>query len=172
MNETINIKEKKILEKDECCPVFHPEKWEEKTHQWVEKKFIKSSVPTFFHIPYPPMIGKRITKMVKHAEEAKGLSKYTEDILLLFFDPHAFKSEMYLSVTKKIPGADNTTISGNFISKVFDGPYNAIPKYIKEMNTYLDTQGKKAKNYYVHYAYCPKCAKEKGHNYMVMFAEV
>ena len=55
---------------------------------------------------------------------------------------------------------------------MFDGPFNVIPKFIKEMNEYLDGQGKKAKEYFVHYAYCPKCAKEKGKNYMILFAQV
>ena len=47
-----------------------------------------------------------------------------------------------------------------------------IPKYIKEMETRLASENKKAKDYYIHYAYCPKCAKKFGHNYMVLFAEV
>lgn len=40
------------------------------------------------------------------------------------------------------------------------------------MDSYLSEQNKKAANYYVHYAYCPKCAEKAGHNYMVLFAEV
>ncbi|WP_424279232.1 hydrolase, partial [Eudoraea sp.] len=47
------------VEKQECCPKFHPEKWNEKTFDWDHKKFIKATVPTFFHIPLPPMIGNR-----------------------------------------------------------------------------------------------------------------
>ena len=58
------------------------------------------------------------------------------------------------------------------MTRVFDGPYNAIPRFIKEMDEYLKESGKAAKDYYVHYAYCPKCAKEQGHNYMVLFALV
>ena len=95
-----------------------------------------------------------------------------EDVLVLFTDPHPFKSELYLSVTGTVPNANNVKISGTFLSKVFDGPYNAIPKYIKEMDGYLASKGKKSKKYYVHYAYCPKCAKESGHNYIILFAEV
>ena len=53
----------------ECCPTFHPERWDEKIFNWDHKKFIKASVPTFFHIPLPPMIGKRVTKMMKMAED-------------------------------------------------------------------------------------------------------
>jgi len=157
---------------EECCPEFRPEKWNEKIVDWDQKHFIKMTVPTFFHIPFSPMLGKKITKMMQMAEDSENLSHNKEDILLLFTDPHPFKSEMYLSVTGNVPDANNTTISGTFISKVFEGAYNAIPKFIKQMDVYLNKQEKKAKNYYVHYAYCPKCAKKFGRNYMALFAKV
>ena len=154
----------------ECCPKFHSDKWDEKTFIWDHKKFIKASVPTLFHIPLPPMIGNRVTKMMKLAEDSKKLSADKEEILLLFNDPSAFKSELFLSVTDTVPNAENITLSGTFMSKVFDGAFNAVPKFIKQMDSYLAKQDKKARDYYVHYAYCPKCAKEEGHNYMVLFA--
>jgi len=156
----------------ECCPTFHPEKWDNKTHHWENKKFIKASIPTLFHIPLPPMIGEKVTKMVKMAEDSNKLSDDKEEILLLFYDPSAFKSDLYLSVNDIVSGAVNTTLSGTYMSKVFDGAFNAVPKFIKQMDTYLGKQDKKAHNYYIHYAYCPKFAKEAGHNYMVLFAEV
>jgi len=93
------------------------------------------------------------------------------DMLLLFTDPHPFKSEMYMSVKGEVEGTHNTTMSGTFIAKVFDGPYSAAPKFMKEMDSHLKAKGKKAKKYYVHYAYCPKCSKEAGHNYQILFAE-
>lgn len=161
-----------IVEKQECCPIFHPEKWNEKTFDWNHKKFIKATVPTFFHIPLPPMIGNRITKMMKLAEDSKKLTSNKEDILVLFTDPHAFMSEIYLSVIDNVANANNTTLSGTFMSKVFDGAYNDIPKFIKQMDSYLQNRKAKAQRYYVHYAYCPKCAKEAGHNYIVLFAQL
>lgn len=159
-------------EDQECCPKFNIEKWDAKTHHWENKAFIRESIPQLFHIPFPPMIGWKITKMWKMAEEAKKVLTNKEDVLILFYDPHAFKSEIYLTVRDDVPNANNIKISGDFISKVFDGPYNAIPKFIAEMDKYLAQQNKKAKKYYVHYSYCPKCAQKFGHNYVVLFAEV
>lgn len=156
----------------ECCPKFNPGKWDQKTHNWNNKPFIKETIPTLFHIPFPPMIGRKVGKMCKMMENSKRAEANDEDILLLFRDPCAFKSEIYLSVTGFVPNADNVSISGTFISKVFSGPYNAIPKFVKQMNEYLATQGKKAKDYYVHYAYCPKCAKKYGDNYMILFGQI
>lgn len=159
------------MNKDECCPLFDPQKWDKKTHSWENKQFITEWIPTLFHIPFPPMIGMKMTKMCKLAEASQAMIKDMSDMLALFHDPHPFKSEIFMSVTKEVPQANNTTISGSFISKVFDGPYNAVPKFIKEMDEYLAKDNKKAKDYYIHYAYCPKCSKKYGHNYMILFAQ-
>lgn len=158
--------------KEECCPRFNPKKWDGKTNVWKNKQFIKESLPTFFHIPFPPMIGKKITKMWSLANKSKKIEANKDNILILFRDPSAFKSEIYLSVTGPVKGADNSKLSGTFVSKVFAGPYNAIPKFIKQMSEYLSKKGKAALDYYVHYAYCPKCAKKYGNNYMILFAKV
>ncbi|WP_281541221.1 hydrolase [Maribacter aestuarii] len=161
-----------VKRNEECCATFHPEKWDKKTYHWDRKKFIKASVPTLFHIPLPPMIGNKVTKMMRLAEDSNSLAANKEDVLLLFSDPSAFKTDLFLSVENFIMEAENINLSGTFVSKVFDGAFKAVPKFIKQMNAYLDKQKQKAKNYYVHYAYCPKCAKKEGHNYMVLFAEL
>jgi len=156
----------------ECCPEFNPEKWDKKTLQWENKLFIMETISTFFHIPFPPSIGKKVTKMHFLAEKSGATIPDKTEALILFRDPTAFKSEIYYSVTREIDGANNTSISGKFVTGVFDGPYNSVPRFLKEMEKILKEQGKVAIDYYVHYAYCPKCAKESGHNYMILFALV
>lgn len=162
------------MKKDkECCPKFDTKRWDKKTFKWKNKLFIKESIPALFHFPlFPPIIGKKILKMWDLAKKSKACSKNMGDILVLFYDPTPFKSELYFTVTKKVANAHNVKISGTFMTKIFDGPYNAIPKFIKQMDKYLATKNKKAKRYLVHYAYCPKCSKKYGHNYMILFAEV
>lgn len=159
-------------QRDTCCPVFDPAKWDKKSFHWENKLFLQETLNTFFHIPFPPSIGKKIRRMDSLAERSEAKIPDPTDALVLFRDPTAFKSEISYAVTKEIPGANNATISGEFIAGVFDGPFNHVPKFIKEMDTRLKEGGQKAKDYYVHYAYCPKCAKEQGHNYMVLFALV
>ena len=58
----------------ECCPKFNPEKWDEKTFNWKNKHFIKESIPQLFHIPFPPMIGRKIMKMWELAKKTKKVS--------------------------------------------------------------------------------------------------
>ena len=166
-NEVQTINEPKA----ECCPEFDPVLWNNVEHKWKDRLFLKDSVPEVFHIPLPGTYGKAITRMWEKAEEA-GAAPDRKDFLLLAYDPSPFKSELFMSITKEILGAENVRLSGTFISKVFDGPYNKVPSYIKEMNGYLASTRKVAKKYYFYFAYCPKCAKKYGHNYIVALAEV
>ena len=156
---------------EQCCPKFNPEVWDEKTLNWENKLFIKESIPTLFHIPLTSIIGKRVTKMYNLVVASKA-EPPKEEFLLMFRDPSPFRSEMYMSVTKSVDGGENTSLSGEFETKVFDGPYSAAPKFVKEMETYLEEKAKKAKDYFIHYAYCPKCVKKYNHNYAILFAEV
>ncbi|MBU0612595.1 hypothetical protein KKB10_01130 [Patescibacteria group bacterium] len=157
--------------KEECCPAFNPDPWQGKEHHWQDKLFIMETMPQFFHIPFPSKIGKMMDRQWKKIEDANAEPEMA-DFLWLSYDPSPWKAEHYIAVTKEVPNAENVKISGNFISKVFDGPYNAAPKWIKEMDNYLEEKGKKSKKYYFYYTTCPKCAKKHGHNYVVLFAQI
>jgi hypothetical protein len=75
-------------------------------------------------------------------------------------------------VNHEVPGADNVRLSGTYFSKVFDGPFNEVPQYIREMDIHLNSEGKLARKYYFYFTTCPKCAKKYGHNYIVGLAEI
>lgn len=154
-----------------CCPKFDPAPWEGKTLVWDNKLFIRESIPVFFHIPWPPMITKVMTSLWNKATAAAAGGEL-RDFLCLTYDPSPWKCEYYLAVSKEVSGSENVKLSGTFMTKVFDGPYSAVPKWVKEMDSYLAGQGKKALKYYINYTTCPKCAKKYGHNYVVFFAQV
>jgi hypothetical protein len=117
------------------------------------------------------MFGSKVTRMWKQAQEA-GAAPEMKDFLLMACDPSPWKSELYLAVTSEVPGARNVALTGTFFSRVFDGPYNAVPKWIEAMDTDFAGQGKTAKKHYVYFTTCPKCAKTYGHNYAVVLAHV
>lgn len=154
-----------------CCSKFDVELWNEKTHSWKEKPFIKDTVKQLFHMPIPSNFQRTVERMWQKIQDAKAELE-TKDFLLLAYDPSPWKSELYMTVTKEVPGAENVTLSGTFLSKVFDGPYNAVPKWIKEMEQYVSSKGKKTKKYFFYFTTCPKCAKLYGHNYAVAFSQV
>lgn len=155
----------------ECCPRFDPTPWDNKTHEWRDKLFIKDSIPQFMHMPWPPMVGKVIVRMWDSAKKANAAPE-ASDVVFLAYDPSPWKSEFFLSVTKEVPSVENITLSGTFISKVFEGPYRNVPKWMAQMDTFLAEQNKKAIKYYFYYTTCPKCAKKYGKNYVVVFAQI
>jgi hypothetical protein len=156
-------------DKSECCPPFNPEPWDYKTQEWKDKLFIQDSVRQLFHIPLN--MGPVVTRMFNKIEQS-GAMPPVEEFLMLAYDPSPWKSELYMTVTKEIPGAQNTRLSGTYLSRVFDGPYDAVPKWFKEMENYAQSKGKKALKQYFYFTTCPKCAEKHGHNYVVAFAQV
>ncbi|MDD5126867.1 MAG: hypothetical protein PHR43_02025 [Dehalococcoidales bacterium] len=155
----------------QCCPEFFPEPWQEKEITWQGKLFIRDTVAQFLHMPLPGAFGKAVGRMWQKIEAA-GARPNDKDFIMLAYDPSPWKSELYINVTREVPNAENVRLSGTYLTRVFDGPYNAVPKWIKEMERYVTAKGKTVKKYYFYYTTCPKCAKKYGHNYVVVFAEV
>jgi hypothetical protein len=161
------------MEKTECCPKFDPKPWEEATHEWKDKLFMVDSIKQFLHMPLPGQFGKVITRMWDQSNKLGIATTDMKDFLMLSYDPSPWKSEIYMTVTQEHPELKNLVkISGTFLSKVFDGPFQNVPKYMKETEKYALSQGKIAKKYYFYYTTCPKCAKKYGHNYIVVFAQI
>jgi hypothetical protein len=155
----------------ECCPKFDPEPWQEKELIWKDKLFIRETIPQFMHIPLPGTFGKAVGGMWKKIEDAQAKPD-TNDFIMLSSESSPWKGEIFINTTKEVPNAENVKFSGTYLTKVFDGPYNAVPKWIKEMAPYVAEKGKSVKRWFFYYTTCPKCAKKYGHNYVVAFAEV
>jgi len=156
---------------NECCPKFDPEPWQEKEIIWKEKLFIRGTVPQFMHIPLPGTFGKAVGRMWQKIEDAQAKPD-TNDFIMLSTESSPWKGEIYITTTKEVPNAENVKFSGTYLTKVFDGPYNDVPKWIKEMTPFVAAKGKSVNKWFFYYTTCPKCAKKYGHNYVVTFAEV
>ncbi len=154
---------------EQCCPEFDKERFQDKTHVWKDKLFLVGEVFQIMHIPVN--MGAVVKKMFAKIEQAGGVPQ-SKDFLMLCYDPSPWKSEIYMTIDKDMPGERVERLTGTFLSRVYDGPYNQVPNWIKDMEKYVSGKGKTVKRYYFHYAYCPKCMKKYGHNYCVAFAQV
>ena len=83
-----------------------------------------------------------------------------------------WRIDVYIAVSKEVPGSNMQRISGTFLSKVFEGPFKDAGKWHKQMQYYVKSKGKEAKRVYSFYTTCPACAKVYGKNYTVLLAEV
>lgn len=158
-------------EEKECCARFDPEPWQKITHQWKDKPFLMDTVPQFLHMPLPGVYRRALTRMWERAKNL-GAAPDIKDFLLLAYDPSPWKSELYVALTKPVPEPDVVGLSGTYMSMVFDGPFSEVPKYMKQMDGYLQASGQKSKKYFFYYTTCPKCAKKYGHSYVVALAQV
>jgi hypothetical protein len=80
--------------------------------------------------------------------------------------------DLYLAVDREIPEAENTTLSGKFYSKVYEGPYCDTGKWCKDFEAAAKSKGFKIKKWFMWYTTCPKCAKKYAKNYVVIISEV
>lgn len=150
-----------------CCDPFDPAPWQDKEITWNNKNFVKDHVTSFLHIPLN--MGGKIVKNMKLIEKANAKAPYQ---LMLTDEKSMWGSDIYIDVSKDVPGAQMTTLSGTFLTKVFEGPYKNVGLWAQEMKEYVEKKGKKMTKLYFSYTTCPKCAKAYGKNYVVLFAQI
>lgn len=150
-----------------CCEPFDPSPWEDKEITWKDKVFVKDHITSFLHMPLN--MGKKIVKNMELIEKANAKAPYQ---LMLTDEKSLWGADIYIDVVKDVPGAQMATLSGIFLTKVFEGPYQNAGKWAGEMGEYVKNKGKEMKKLYFSYTTCPKCAKEYGKNYVVLFAQI
>ena len=150
-----------------CCKRFNPEPWEGKTITFRDKLFLKDHVTSFFHVPLN--FGKVMTRSMEKIEQAGA--KTVENVVLTD-ENSLWGADVYIAVDKEVPKSEMATLSGNFLSKVFEGPYKNVRNWVNEMQAYVKSEGKQMRKLYFYYTTCPKCAKAYGKNYVVLLAKM
>lgn len=150
-----------------CCPPFNPNPWKNKTLKWKNKKFVTDTLRCFFHIP----LGMDKV-MIKNMGLINAAHAKNPEQIMLMDDTSLFSSDIYIAVDRGVPGAKMATLSGNFLTRVYEGPYQEAGKWACEMQQYVKSKGKTLKKLYFSYTTCPACAKAYGKNYVVGFAKV
>ena len=150
-----------------CCEPFNPEPWQEKEIVWKDKIFVKDHITSFLHIPMN--MDKIMTKNMELIEKAGAKSPVQ---LMLTDEKSLWGADIYIDVAKEVEGAEMATLSGTYLTKVFEGPYQNVGKWAEEMEKFVKSRGKDIKKMYFSYTTCPKCAKAYGKNYVVIFAQI
>lgn len=150
-----------------CCEPFNPEPWQDREITWKNKIFVKDHLSSFMHIPLN--MGQKVVKNMKLIEKANAKAPQQ---LMLTDEKSLWSADIYIDLSKDVPGAQMATLSGTFLTKVFEGPFKNAGKWAQEMKQYVDEKGKKLIKLYFSYTTCPKCAKAYGKNYVVLLAQI
>ena len=92
----------KLYEQSEtgCCPRFDPAPWDDKEISLKDKLFLKDHVRSILHIPLN--FDKIMVKDMELIKEAGALSPQP---LMLSDENSLWGSDVYIAVSKEIPGA-------------------------------------------------------------------
>lgn len=150
-----------------CCSEFDPIPWDDKIIEWENKRFIKGSVYTFFHMPMN--FGSVMRKL---DQKIRSQGAIVEDNLGLSDHTSKWNMDIFLAVDKEVSGVENIVLSGKFYSKVYEGNFRETGKWCNDYKEVVQSKGLNIKKWYMWYTTCPKCAKKYGKNYVVIVGQV
>ena len=151
-----------------CCPRFNPEGWDDRDLHFHGKLFVKAKSTSVNHVP--TNIGPVFEKTFAAIEEAGAYDE--NNFIILSRDVSPSETEHYFAVTKVVPNEEIVHWSGDYLTKVFEGPYEDAPKWEMEIVAELAGRGIETDNVYFFYTTCPKCLQVYGKNYVVAVAAV
>ncbi|MCA3013618.1 MAG: hypothetical protein INH41_14650 [Myxococcaceae bacterium] len=150
-----------------CCPPFDPSTLDRKEVHWEKKLFLKDHVTSFLHVPL-----NMNRHMQRDAALIEAAGAEPPQRLMLADERSPWSSELFIDVTRPVPGATMETLSGTFLTRVFEGPYRDAGRWADQMKAYVTSKGRTLERLFFGYVLCPACAKAYGKNYVVLFAKV
>ena len=151
-----------------CCPKFNPEGWDNQELHFKEKSFVRAATKSLLHIPLN--MDQVFSRVQKNITEANAHDP--DNFIVLSHDLSASNAEHLFAVAAPVPEERNDTLTGNFITKVFEGPYRKVKVWEKEMKRLVTARGTEPGDIYFFYTTCPKCAKAYGKNYILGVAQI
>ncbi|PKM87008.1 hypothetical protein CVU83_03510 [Candidatus Falkowbacteria bacterium HGW-Falkowbacteria-2] len=151
----------------ECCPKFDPTPWDGKEIVWEGKRFLKDKVCCFLYVPLN--FGGAMTRLMKKVEK---VGAQVPDNVCLSDQVSKWKMNLLLAVDKEVEGAESEIISGRFLSKVYEGNFRDVGKWMADAKTSAEANKNTVIKQYMWYTTCPKCAKKYGKNYVVIFSQI
>jgi hypothetical protein len=151
-----------------CCAKFNPEGWDGQELEFKNKKFVRAETSCVMHVPLN--MSKVFERVHRHLHEAKAYN--ADNFIVLSHEVSPWKAEHFFSTDRDIAGEETALLSGRFVTKVFEGPFNKAESWYEAMENVAKAKGVTPKNIYFFYTTCPKCARVYGKNYVVGVADV
>jgi hypothetical protein len=151
-----------------CCPRFNPAGWDGAEMVFRDKPFLRARTISLAHVPVN--MGKVFARVHAAAEAAKAWRP--DHFLVMSRDLSAFSAEHLFAVDGPVPDEEMTTLSGRFLTKVFEGPYWKARDWHDEMEQLARDRGATPGPVWFFYTTCPKCAKAYGRNPVVGIVQI
>ncbi len=146
-----------------CCPRFNPEGWDGQDLHFRDKAFVRATTKSAMHVPLN--MGNVFARVHRHLQEAGAYDP--DDFVVLSRDLSPWQREHLFAVSRPVPQEETTHLTGDYITRVFEGPYCEAKHWHAEMAALARDRGATAEEVYFFYTTCPRCAKAYGRNYVV-----
>ncbi len=151
-----------------CCPRFNAQGWNGQMLHFRDKPFVRATTHAVAHLPID--MGKVFSRVLGRIEAAHAVDP--KQSIVMSRDLSAFTGEHLFAVNAAVPDEENVTLSGDYLTKVFEGPFSQIRKWHDEMQALAEESGHAAKSVWFYYTTCPNCAKVYGRNPVVGLVEL
>jgi hypothetical protein len=151
-----------------CCARFNASGWDAQALHFKDKPFVRATTHAIAHLPIN--MGRVFSRVLGKIDAAHAIDP--EHAIVMSRDLSAFTGEHLFAVKHDVPGEENLTLSGNYLTKVFDGPFSDVTHWQDDMQTLAQAKGHKANAVWFYYTTCPKCAKVYGKNPVVGLVEL
>ena len=151
-----------------CCRRFDPLPWDDQELHFSNKPFARATTRSIFYVPLN--MGSVLTRVLDKVETSGGYDN--TDYVVLSRDLSLWHAEHLFATPEPLDGEEQVTLSGDFITKAFEGPYSQMGQWVKDMQALAATRGTLNADVYFFYPTCPKCAKAYGANHVIGFAKL
>jgi hypothetical protein len=146
-----------------CCPRFDPAAWDDREIHFKDKLFVQVKSKSLMHVPLN--IGSVFKKTFADLERTDAADR--EHFIVLSRDVSPWTAEHFFAATKDVPARTMTRLSGDYRTKVFEGPFSNMRKWCGELQELGCREGNQPAESFFFYTTCPTCAKKIGKNYVV-----
>lgn len=151
-----------------CCPRFHPKDWMDVTLHFRDKPFVRAETRSIMHVPLNMgAVFSRVTERIAAADAYDPL-----DYITLSHELSPWRAEHLFATSKPVAGEEMVRLSGDFLTRVFEGPFSQMGDWTAKMAAAAAAIGKPGAEIWFYYPTCPKCAKTYGVNPVVGLARI
>ena len=151
-----------------CCPKFNPDGWDARNLHFESKPFMRATTRSRDHVPLD--MAEVFERVQRHMIDAGAYD--SDNCIVLSRDLSASQSEHLFSISKPVSEEEAITLSGDYVTKVFEGSYEKTQDWYTEMEELVRARGGEPTDVYFFYTTCPKCADAYGQNYIIGVARI
>lgn len=151
-----------------CCPRFDPQGWDGQELHFENKPFVRVTTRSEQYVPADmgPVFQATFTAI------SEAGAHDNNDFIVLSRDLSPLQAEHYFSVSKPVPGQEMVHLSGDYLTKVLEGPFEEAAAWPDDIRAAVGARNMDTGSIYYFYTTCPKCAEVYGKNYVVSVAEL